>query len=60
MGALSYYITHSDENNFQPMKANFGILPDLDVRVKKKLRKEAYANRAVERMDEFLDEYQFR
>ncbi|MGN1182040.1 MAG: methylenetetrahydrofolate--tRNA-(uracil(54)-C(5))-methyltransferase (FADH(2)-oxidizing) TrmFO [Faecalibacillus sp.] len=56
MGALAYYITHSDEDNFQPMKANFGILPDLKTRVKKKLRKEAYAKRAVEVMDGFLDD----
>ncbi|MDO5813976.1 MAG: methylenetetrahydrofolate--tRNA-(uracil(54)-C(5))-methyltransferase (FADH(2)-oxidizing) TrmFO [Bacillota bacterium] len=56
MGALSYYITHCEAEHFQPMKANFGILPDLEVRVKKKLRKEAYANRAVEVMDEFINE----
>ena len=56
MGALAYYITHCDENHFQPMKANFGILPDLPVRVKKKLRKEAYDNRAVEVMDRFINE----
>lgn len=55
MGALSYYITHCEAEHFQPMKANFGILPDLEVRVKKKLRKEAYANRAVEVMDEFIN-----
>ena len=35
MGSLAYYITHGDETNFQPMKANFGILPDLAIRVKK-------------------------
>lgn len=55
MGALSYYITHCEAEHFQPMKANFGILPDLQTRVKKKLRKEAYANRAVEVMDEFIN-----
>jgi len=55
MGALSYYITHCEAEHFQPMKANFGILPDLEMRVKKKLRKEAYANRAVEVMDEFIN-----
>lgn len=55
IGALSYYITHCEAEHFQPMKANFGILPDLEVRVKKKLRKEAYANRAVEVMDEFIN-----
>ena len=43
MGSLAYYITHGDETNFQPMKANFGILPDLAIRVKKKERKVAYA-----------------
>lgn len=55
MGALSYYITHCEAEHFQPMKANFGILPDLETRVKKKLRKEAFANRAVEVMDEFIN-----
>ena len=55
MGALSYYITHCEAEHFQPMKANFGILPDLETRVKKKLRKEAYANRAVVVMDEFIN-----
>ena len=54
MGSLAYYITHGDENNFQPMKANFGILPDLLTRVKKKERKEAYANRAITVMEDFL------
>lgn len=54
MGALAYYITHGDENNFQPMKANFGILPELKTRVKKKERKEAYAKRALETMENFL------
>lgn len=60
MGALSYYITHCEAEHFQPMKANFGILPDLEMRVKKKLRKEAYANRAVEVMDEFINGLKYR
>lgn len=54
MGSLAYYITHGDEKDFQPMKANFGILPDFPERIKKKLRKEAYATRAIESMEEFL------
>ncbi|MFR7590820.1 MAG: methylenetetrahydrofolate--tRNA-(uracil(54)-C(5))-methyltransferase (FADH(2)-oxidizing) TrmFO [Longibaculum sp.] len=54
MGSLAYYITHGDPKHFQPMKANFGILPDLAVHVKKKERKEAYAMRAIETMKEFL------
>lgn len=60
IGALSYYITHCDIDHFQPMKANFGILPELNVKVKKKLRKEAYAKRAINIMDEFLDANGFR
>ena len=54
MGSLAYYITHGDETNFQPMKANFGILPDLAIRVKKKERKDASATRAIKKMKEFL------
>lgn len=54
MGSLAYYITHGDETNFQPMKANFGILPDLAIRVKKKERKDVYATRAIKKMKEFL------
>lgn len=54
VGSLAYYITHGSETDFQPMKANFGILPDFAERIKKKERKSAYANRAIEAMKEFL------
>lgn len=54
MGALSYYITHGNENDFQPMKANFGIVPDLEGKIKKKEKKELYASRAISKMEEFL------
>lgn len=59
MGSLAYYITHGDENNFQPMKANFGIVPDLEGKVKKKEKKERYALRAISKMEEFLSSYGF-
>ncbi len=29
IGALCEYITHADEKDFQPMKANFGLLPTI-------------------------------
>lgn len=54
MGSLAYYITHGDENDFQPMKANFGILPDLEGKIKKKEKKEAYAKRAICAMEDFI------
>lgn len=55
MGALSNYIVNASMEDFQPMKANFGILPDLAQRVKKKERKEAYAKRAIEIMTSFIE-----
>jgi methylenetetrahydrofolate--tRNA-(uracil-5-)-methyltransferase len=49
LGALCHYITHAEAKHFQPMKANFGILPDLPQRVKnKRERYAAYASRARE------------
>jgi methylenetetrahydrofolate--tRNA-(uracil-5-)-methyltransferase len=30
LGALCYYVTHADPKDFQPMKANYGIVPPLD------------------------------
>lgn len=60
MGALANYITKASKEDFQPMKANFGILPDFEIRIKKKERKAAYATRAIEKMKEFIDENKLR
>ena len=56
MRALANYITNASKDDFQPMKANFGILPDFPTRIKKKERKEAYATRAINTMKEFVVE----
>lgn len=51
IGALCHYVTHSEPKHFQPMKANFGILPPLSEKVKdKRKRKELYATRGLESM----------
>lgn len=47
LGALCRYVTHADLKDFQPMKANFGILPPLDIKVNKRERGKAYAERAL-------------
>jgi len=47
LGALCHYITHADLKDFQPMKANFGILPPLTPKVNKRERGQAYADRAL-------------
>lgn len=46
IGALLHYITHADPENFQPMKANMGLLPEMPERVRGKAnRYAAYAAR---------------
>ena len=47
-GALANYITSAVTKNFQPMNITFGLLPPLDGRVKKNLRKEKLSARALE------------
>ncbi|MEO8357292.1 MAG: methylenetetrahydrofolate--tRNA-(uracil(54)-C(5))-methyltransferase (FADH(2)-oxidizing) TrmFO [Chloroflexota bacterium] len=47
LGALCYYVTHADLKDFQPMKANFGILPPLESKIAKRERGKAYAERAL-------------
>lgn len=49
IGALSNYVSHSCSSDFQPMGANFGILPALELPEKdKKLRYEKLAKRSIE------------
>lgn len=49
LGALSGFISDQTVKNFQPMGANFGILPPLDEKIRdKKQRYAALANRSVE------------
>ncbi len=49
IGALLNYITDETVTNFQPMGANFGILPSLDVHIRdKRERYAALAERSLE------------
>tara|TARA_Y100001968_G_scaffold333229_1_gene394841 strand:- start:4809 stop:6221 length:1413 start_codon:yes stop_codon:yes gene_type:complete len=56
MGALTHFISSSypdqksnSKRNFQPMPANFGLLPDLDTRIReKRMRYGAYRDRSLE------------
>ncbi|MBM7647142.1 methylenetetrahydrofolate--tRNA-(uracil-5-)-methyltransferase [Bacillus ectoiniformans] len=55
IGSMARYITTTNAKNFQPMNANFGLLPDLPVKIKnKKERYEAHANRALETIQTFV------
>ena len=40
IGSMAYYISHAkNEKNFQPMNANFGLLPSLEnvLKIKRKI-----------------------
>ncbi|MBR2743704.1 MAG: methylenetetrahydrofolate--tRNA-(uracil(54)-C(5))-methyltransferase (FADH(2)-oxidizing) TrmFO [Clostridia bacterium] len=51
IGALSKYIS-TENKNFQPMNANFGILPPLESNVRdKKIRYQMLADRAIEELN---------
>ena len=55
IGALCGYITLSELKTFQPMKANFGILPPLDLNIRnKRERYNMYATRALNDLKVYL------
>ncbi|MBN1486010.1 MAG: methylenetetrahydrofolate--tRNA-(uracil(54)-C(5))-methyltransferase (FADH(2)-oxidizing) TrmFO [Anaerolineae bacterium] len=60
-GALMHYITHADPETFQPMKANFGLVPPLEERIKgKRARGDARAERALEVLDKWIEDCQIQ
>jgi methylenetetrahydrofolate--tRNA-(uracil-5-)-methyltransferase len=56
LGALCHYISHADPSSFQPMKANFGLVPELDdgVRRNRRGRNRARSQRALQSLEDFL------
>lgn len=53
-GAMCKYITSAVAKHFQPMNANFGLMPPLEERIRdKKLKKQKIAHRALEFLDNF-------
>ncbi|MCL5429060.1 MAG: methylenetetrahydrofolate--tRNA-(uracil(54)-C(5))-methyltransferase (FADH(2)-oxidizing) TrmFO [Chloroflexi bacterium] len=57
LGALCHYIAHAKAEEFQPMKANFGILPKLPRmgRAGRRQRAGAFAERSLRELEEFLE-----
>lgn len=59
IGCLTRYISDSTVVDFQPMGANFGIIPELENRPRNKQeRGQAYADRALADLDIFLEKVQ--
>ena len=58
IGALAHYISDENVVNFQPMNANFGLVANLEQKVKggKRFRNEALANRSLEYINKIKSE----
>ena len=55
LGSLARYITSADPEHFQPMNANFGLLPPLPERVRgKEARRKAQVERALEAISKWV------
>jgi methylenetetrahydrofolate--tRNA-(uracil-5-)-methyltransferase len=59
IGSQADYIAHASVDSFQPMNTNFGLFPELGFKHKKKERKLLYANRALDKIDELLEDDYF-
>jgi methylenetetrahydrofolate--tRNA-(uracil-5-)-methyltransferase len=56
IGSLLQFISNSESKNFQPINANFGLLPPLKEKIKdKKARYRAYVGRSLEEMKKFSE-----
>jgi methylenetetrahydrofolate--tRNA-(uracil-5-)-methyltransferase len=56
LGALCHYVSHAEAKSFQPMKANFGLLPPAEQRLSKEERYRYYHSRALTSMRRFARE----
>lgn len=57
LGALAHYISNASTKNFQPMNINFGLMPPLNIRIRKKREKNALiAERALKALENTLFE----
>jgi len=57
LGALLRYVHGADARHFQPMNANFGLLPPLDAPPRdKRLRKQRLAERSLAALEAFAEE----
>ena len=57
LGALTHYITNPENNNFQPINSNWGIIPPVELpkkeRKNKKLKGQLMSERAIEKITNF-------
>jgi methylenetetrahydrofolate--tRNA-(uracil-5-)-methyltransferase len=56
LGSLVAYITDKSRRDFQPMNANYGLMPELGTRARGRQKKLDMAARALGAIDEFITE----
>ena len=57
MGALAAYISDGSVRNFQPMGANFGVLPPIEPHIRdKNARYEALSARSIHDLEIYLEQ----
>ncbi len=58
VGSLVAYITDSTRRDFQPMNANYGLMPDLKIRARGREKKIGMATRALTAIDAWIERNQ--
>src|SRR5437870_4141355 len=54
LGSLIAYITDRSRRDFQPMNANYGLMPELQTRVRGRQKKLAMGERALRVLDDWI------
>ena len=55
LGALCHYVSHANPDEFQPMKANFGLMPPFEPHIRnKRERYAAYAERSMSALKDYV------
>jgi methylenetetrahydrofolate--tRNA-(uracil-5-)-methyltransferase len=54
LGSLIAYITDESRRDFQPMNANYGLMPELSIRARGREKKIALGARALKNIDEWI------
>lgn len=58
IGALAHYVSDESVKHFQPMNANFGLLPELEIRIRNKREKNTVlAETALEMLQKYIDKH---
>ncbi len=57
LGAMVRHLTEAPAKNFQPANINYGLFEPLDVRLRKRERRQRYAERAKEELERWMRRY---